>query len=1358
MKHYTLFFCLLVAGTVTLSAQEPVCGVLGQSAYMLRYRQQLDSTQAIENEFARTPATALVTTQLPVQFHIVRSSNGSSSFNTAILETAVNNMNAFFVNAGLSFVQCAAPRFIDDSNFLNFRIDQQAQMVAKSYVNNVINIYCVATIEGGFVAGYTYLPGSGEPDIIVMDDGVVNTTTLTHEMGHFFGLLHTHGSDNCSSAATATNELVNGSNCATAGDFVCDTPADPGLLGAGCLQSQVSEACAYVGVARDAQNQPFVPDTRNIMSYSRTTCRTRLSAGQYARIFSTYKQFRTYLKCSPTSAVTRRLSLSAPLAFLPTTVKAGETFSLTARVRNTGNANFAGAVQAKVFDSRGLEVGVIATIAVPTRDSLAPGKDADAIVLSSPVLTLPPGTYKVGIYFRSASGAAFELCGSESFPAMVDLVVAGTPLPCNRPDSLRIADIGPSSTVYEWAGTQVPGAYFRVNFREAGAQNWSEVPNWTTPRMTFTNRKPCTVYDFQVQMVCPDQVSNWTDILSTRTTGCNAAYCISYGNSLKTFIDEISIGAVEQVSGNNLGYRDFSNLKASVCRGGNLTFTLKAGLAASEAPRTLFWRVWADFNRDNDFDDANEQLFQISEMSNREVNVIWQAPTSLPIGATRLRISMDSRSFPAPCATGDIRDVEDYTLEICDSGNNTLEISTSRIDFGVEGGERPLAIQSGLSWEASWRDSTWISLSPRTGSAGSQTLRVRTTENPGVARRTGLLTFRSGNLSRTLEVVQRGRLVSTDQISATAAGKTSPFQVNADTSWVLLSKPEWVASFSPSVGTAAPGAISSVQINCLPNASDAVRSGFLVIRWADGQQAEVEIVQDKNAAPVNWTFSKTGHNHLVFFSHQLKANINGLPLLPGDFIGFFYKDGTQQRCAGFGRWTGTLDAVTVYGDDAATTAKEGFAPGEAFRVRIWRLSSGTESTVNAVFAAPSENSLHTHTERYALNGISLLNELHTEQQVSFTLQLEEGFDLFSLPILLPDPDLKSLAALAAGKILEIQDDREAMFVPATGQNSIGDLDVRQGYRSKASAPLRLALQGVPVSPSKYPIPVRSGWQLIPFWSLSPKPAEQALSGILHQVEVVKDLRGNLFIPAFGINTLETFTPGKAYWLKSSGPDTLSYPDVFMAPAAKLPAEGGIRAVAEARYFRAERKDPLEIGAVLVVLAEGAPRELTPGDEIAVLDPSGRVAGASVFEGKNMALNVLGMQPGEAYTLVVRDAETQAVWPLSPRFRNTREAYFQAGALGVIESLQAPHPGRTDEHRIHAFPNPASDVLSLSLPAALSPGSVLRLMSTDGREVRRWTLQGESIVQLSIKGLPPGPYFMQLRHEAGIWTEKLIIRP
>ena len=64
-----------------------------------------------------------------------------------------------------------------------------------------------------------------------------NGSTLPHEVGHFYGLPHTHDQG---------NELVNGSNCATAGDNFCDTPADPNLSGV------VNSSCVYTGTATDA--------------------------------------------------------------------------------------------------------------------------------------------------------------------------------------------------------------------------------------------------------------------------------------------------------------------------------------------------------------------------------------------------------------------------------------------------------------------------------------------------------------------------------------------------------------------------------------------------------------------------------------------------------------------------------------------------------------------------------------------------------------------------------------------------------------------------------------------------------------------------------------------------------------------------------------------------------------------------------------------------------------------------------------------------------------------------------------------------------------------------------------------------
>ena len=74
--------------------------------------------------------------------------------------------------------------------------------------NRYLNIYVVRTISGGQAAGYTFLPGSGIPqvgDAIVILHNYVGSIgsgnyglarALTHEVGHWFDLEHTWGSTN----------------------------------------------------------------------------------------------------------------------------------------------------------------------------------------------------------------------------------------------------------------------------------------------------------------------------------------------------------------------------------------------------------------------------------------------------------------------------------------------------------------------------------------------------------------------------------------------------------------------------------------------------------------------------------------------------------------------------------------------------------------------------------------------------------------------------------------------------------------------------------------------------------------------------------------------------------------------------------------------------------------------------------------------------------------------------------------------------------------------------------------------------------------------------------------------------------
>ncbi len=100
-----------------------------------------------------------------------------------------------------------------------------------------------------------------------------------HEMGHCLSLLHTHmitgleGNDpNCI-------------DCNLTGDYVCDTPFDPGLS-----PSNVSSDCEYAAnPSTDSYYAfsdviQFYPDEYNIMSYSKVYCMGYISQGQADRI------------------------------------------------------------------------------------------------------------------------------------------------------------------------------------------------------------------------------------------------------------------------------------------------------------------------------------------------------------------------------------------------------------------------------------------------------------------------------------------------------------------------------------------------------------------------------------------------------------------------------------------------------------------------------------------------------------------------------------------------------------------------------------------------------------------------------------------------------------------------------------------------------------------------------------------------------------------------------------------------------------------------------------------------------------------------------------------------------------------
>ncbi len=137
------------------------------------------------------------------------------------------------------------------------------------------------------------------------------------------------------------------------------------------------------------------------------------------------------------------------------------------------------------------------------------------------------------------------------------------------------------------------------------------------------------------------------------------AYCASNGsNTSDEWINKVVLGSINNTSGNNGGYFNYTALSTNLTAGNTYTINLTPGFAGQTYNE--FWRVWIDYNGDLDWSDAGEQVGQGSGTS--AINVTFTVPAGSPAITTRMRVSMQYNAYPPICGTFTWGEVEDYTV------------------------------------------------------------------------------------------------------------------------------------------------------------------------------------------------------------------------------------------------------------------------------------------------------------------------------------------------------------------------------------------------------------------------------------------------------------------------------------------------------------------------------------------------------------------------------------------------------------------------------------------------------------------------------------------------------------------------
>ncbi|MBL0325596.1 MAG: fibronectin type III domain-containing protein [Cytophagaceae bacterium] len=241
---------------------------------------------------------------------------------------------------------------------------------------------------------------------------------------------------------------------------------------------------------------------------------------------------------------------------------------------------------------------------------------------------------------------------------------------CGIPANLSIGTITSTTANVSWQAASGATSY-KVEYKLATATTWT-VANAAQTALTQSlgSLTASSTYNVRISSNCTSGTSGYLSGQFTTAAPPAVTYCASKGsNSSLMWVDYFKLSNLTRTSGNDGGY--YNGTSSTINLSKNTTYTLTYSAGYSSTKYRVYWKAWIDYNNNGSFNDSGEQILNANSTGTGNYTVSFKVPTTAKSGQTRIRIAMKYNATPTSCETFSYGEVEDFTISIPTTANNS---------------------------------------------------------------------------------------------------------------------------------------------------------------------------------------------------------------------------------------------------------------------------------------------------------------------------------------------------------------------------------------------------------------------------------------------------------------------------------------------------------------------------------------------------------------------------------------------------------------------------------------------------------------------------------------------------------------